>query len=93
MEAAIKELPQISTDEPEEILLEFEEIILDPRDFPIPVLSRSTNDSSTWGADDEEILLLDMTTRGLRDFPIPVLSRSTNDSSTWEADDEEEILF
>jgi hypothetical protein len=50
--------------EEEEILLEpEEEILLQPVtrslcDFPIPVLSRSTNDPSTWEpADDEEIVL------------------------------------
>ena len=91
---AIKELPQLSAEEFEE------EILLEPVSrgfhFPIPVLSRSTNDPSTWEVDDEEeIFLLDMrqVTRGLEDFPIPVLSRSTNDPSTWEADDEEEILL
>ena len=95
---AIKELPQLSA---EEILLEFEDIVLEPverglKDFPIPRLSRSTNDPSTWGAeDDEEIFLLDLSrvTRGLQDFPIPRLTRSTNDPSTWEAADEEEILW
>lgn len=61
---AIKELPQISLEpEPEEILLENEEIILEPvlrgLQFPIPLLIRSTNDPSTWDdADDEEILFV-----------------------------------
>ena len=50
--------------EEEEILLQPEEIVLEPqvrglRDFPIPLLSRSTNDPITWEpADDEEILLV-----------------------------------
>jgi len=87
--------------EPVEIPVEEEEIIFEPlarglKDFPIPHLSRSTNDPSTWGAeDDEDIFLLDLSrvTRGLQDFPIPRLTRSTNDPSTWEAADEEEILL
>jgi len=92
---AIKELPKLSA---EEILLEFEEeIVLEPverglKDFPIPRLSRSTNDPSTL-VDDEDEIFLARVTRGLEDFPIPRLSRSTNDPSNWEAADEEEILL
>lgn len=59
---AIKQLPQISLEEPEDILLENEEILLEPvargLEFPIPLLIRSTNDPSTWDADDEEILFV-----------------------------------
>ena len=54
---AIKELPQLSAEEFEE------EILLEPvarglKDFPIPVLSRSSNDPRTWEAADEEEILL-----------------------------------
>jgi hypothetical protein len=61
VEAAEKILAELD----EQILLEpEEEIVLEPlarglEDFPIPSLSRSTNDPSTWEpADDEDILLV-----------------------------------
>ena len=64
VEEAEKILAELDAVE-EEILLEHEEeILLQPlarglEDFPIPSLSRSTNDPSTWEpADDEEILLV-----------------------------------
>lgn len=63
IEVAIKELPQIEalgrTVLEEEI--QEEEILLQPAsrslEMPIPKLSRSTNDPSTWEAEEEEILL------------------------------------
>jgi len=60
VEAAEKILAELD----EKILEPEEEILLEPlarglRDFPIPHLSRSTNDPSNWEpADDEEIMLV-----------------------------------
>ena len=62
---ATKEIPQIETLITTEILdddILDEEILLEPvarsLQFPIPLLIRSTNDPSTWDADDEDILLV-----------------------------------
>jgi predicted component of type VI protein secretion system len=64
-EKILAELDEKILEQEEEILLEpEEEIVLEPlarglQDFPIPRLSRSTNDPSTWEpADDEEIMLV-----------------------------------
>jgi len=64
-EKILAELDEKILEQEEEILLEpEEEIVLEPlarglQDFPIPRLSRSTNDPSTWEPeDDEEILLV-----------------------------------
>jgi hypothetical protein len=64
-EKILAELDEKILEQEEEILLQpEEEIVLEPlarglQDFPIPRLSRSTNDPSTWEpADDEEILLV-----------------------------------
>jgi hypothetical protein len=64
VEEAEKILAELDAVEEEILLQPEEEIVLQPlarglADFPIPLLSRSTNDPSTWEpADDEEILLV-----------------------------------